>query len=80
MVFDKNVRNEINNTEVKIESMKSKTMSKLKDLDELIENQMKEIEETLKNRDLLKQKVKENENKFQWIKEFITQVDDLLNI
>lgn len=78
--FDKEINNEIRETENKVESLKKATMIKLEGLDNMISELMAEIDKMLVSQEELEKKVKENEEKAKWIKDFIEQVDDLLTV
>ena len=78
--FDKEMNSEIKDTELKVERLKSITMTKLEGLDKFIADLMDEIEKMLTDREELQKKVKKNADKAKWIKEFVQQVDDLLTV
>ncbi|MCD8151277.1 MAG: dynamin family protein [Clostridiales bacterium] len=78
--FDKEMNKAVKDTEEKVERLKEITMTKLKGLDKLIEDLMNEIDKMLISQDALREKVKANAEKAQWIKEFVSQVDDLLSV
>lgn len=78
--FDREINEAINNTEDKVKRLKKLTIIKLQDLDKLIENLMDEIKKMLNSQEELEKKVKEDEDKLKWIKNFVKQVDDLLSV
>lgn len=78
--FDREVRDQINISKKKVESLKSFTKKKLDGLDQLVANTKQEIDRMLENQYILQKKVKENEEKTKWINNFIQKVDDLLAV
>lgn len=78
--FDKEMNDAIEENEKKVERIKAITMSKLEGLDKLVAELMDEIDKILVSQEKLQKKVKENEEKTQWIKDFVQQVGDLLTV
>ena len=78
--FDKEMNDAIEENEKKVERIKAITMSKLEGLDKLVAELMDEIDKMLVSQEKLQKKVKENEEKTQWIKDFVQQVGDLLTV
>ena len=78
--FDKEMNNAISDTEKKVENLKKKTVTKLEKLDEQVRDLLDEIDQMLISQEELQNKVKENEYKAQWVKEFVAKVDNLLAI
>ncbi len=78
--FDKEMNEAVKDTEKKVDKLKRTTMSKLEGLDKMIADLIAEIDKMLISQEELKAKVEANAEKGQWIKDFISQVDDLLTI
>ena len=78
--FDKEMNDAIEENEKKVERIKAITMSKLEGLDKLVAELMDEIDKMLVSQEKLQKKVEENEEKTQWIKDFVQQVGDLLTV
>lgn len=78
--FDKEMNTAIRDTEQKVEKLKKSTMTKLEGLDKMIEDLITEIDKMLVSQEELQEKVKANAEKAKWIKDFISQVDDLLTV
>lgn len=55
-------------------------MIKLKGLDEKIADMITDIDKMLVSQEELQEKVKANAEKAKWIRDFISQVDDLLTV
>lgn len=78
--FDKEMQEAIKDTVKKVERLKAVTMTKLEGLDKMIADLIAEIDKMLISQEKLKAKVDANEEKAKWIKDFITQVDELLTV
>ena len=78
--FDKEMNAAINDTVQKVEKLKKSTMIKLKGLDEKIADMITDIDKMLVSQEELQEKVKANAEKAKWIRDFISQVDDLLTV
>lgn len=78
--FDKEMNAAIKDTEQKVEKLKKSTMTKLEGLDQMIADLIAEIDKMLVSQEELQEKVKANAEKAKWIKDFISQVDDLLTV
>ena len=77
---DKEISASIKDTEQKVEILKEITMTKLAGLDKMVSDLLNEIDRMLISQEELCKKVKENEAKTKWIKEFVAKVDDLLSV
>ena len=69
-----------NDIREKVEQIKRKTEEKLKDLDQMVADQMEEIAKMLKSQEELEKHVRDNEEKAKWIKEFVERVESLMTI
>lgn len=78
--FDKEMNSAIKDTEDKVDKLKKATMTKLEGLDKMVADLIAEIDKMLISQDELQEKVKANAEKAKWIKEFISQVEDLLTV
>ena len=78
--LDKHINLLTKDTEEAVTQYKRDTMTKLKDLDQMVNSLMEEIEKLLKNQDDLSRKVKDNEKKTEWIKGFVKRVENLLMV
>lgn len=78
--FDKEMNTAVKDTEDKVEKLKKATMTKLEGLDKMVADLIAEIDEMLISQDELREKVRANAEKAQWLKEFIRQVEDLLTV
>lgn len=78
--FDKEMNGAIKDTEKKVNQLKAATVIKLKGIDKMVADLIKEIDRMLISQKELKEKVNANAKKTQWIKDFIKQVDDLLTV
>lgn len=78
--FDKEMNSAIKDTEDKVDKLKKATMTKLEGLDKMVADLIAEIDKMLISQDELQEKVKANAEKAKWIKDFISQVEDLLTV
>lgn len=78
--FDKEMNSAIKDTEDKVDKLKKATMTKLEGLDKKVADLIAEIDKMLISQDELQEKVKANAEKAKWIKDFISQVEDLLTV
>jgi len=78
--FDKEMNQAIKNTEQQVEQLKRLTNTKLDGLEKMIRDLMDEIEKMLASQKELQAKVKANAEKTAWIKEFVQEVEALLNV
>ena len=78
--FDEEMIEVIKDAEDKVKILKSKAMEKLDGLDQLIQSLLDEISRMLASQKELEKKVKENEEKTAWIKDFVQQVENLLAV
>ena len=78
--FDKEMNDAIKDTEKKVQKLKKATMTKLGNLDQIIADQFKEIDEKLISKEELQKKVDANAEKTRWVKEFVKKVEDLLTV
>ena len=70
----------IKDTGDKVDKLKKATMTKLEGLDKMVADLMAEIDKMLVSQDELQERVKANAEKAKWIKDFISQVEDLLTV
>lgn len=78
--FDKEMNEAIKDTGRRVERLKEATMEKLKGLDKMVVDLIKEIDKKLISQEELKTKVDADAEKTQWIRDFIKQVEDLLTV
>lgn len=78
--FSNMIQEAILDTNKKVEYLKSATVSKLEGLDKMVSTLMEEIDNMLVSQETLQAKVETNAKKARWIKDFVKQVEDLLNV
>lgn len=78
--FDKEMNEAVKDTENKVDILKNVTMTKLEGLDKMIADLITEIDKMLISQEELQAKVKENAEKAKWIKEFVSEVENLLTV
>ncbi len=78
--FDKEMNEAIKETQQQVEDLKALTNTKLDGLEKMIRDLMDEIEKMLASQKELQAKVKENAEKTAWIKEFVQEVEALLDV
>ncbi|MBP3837042.1 MAG: dynamin family protein [Pyramidobacter sp.] len=83
-LVQKNFENTIDTIKSKalyrVEAIKEKTVEKLKDLNNAIDEDYRNIQEMLDNREALKEKIAEDKEKREWVNSFVKRVNDILEI
>lgn len=78
--FDKEVKSMVEDRNEKVEMFKDWTMTKLNGLEQLIKDVQNEINEMLVSQKALQDKVEKNKEKAEWVKSFVHEVEELLNV
>lgn len=80
LVYDKEFNKIISKIENAINTIKTETKNKLIKADEVISETLTAIDKKTKDEEVFKKKVEENKEKYEWVQNFISKVEKILEI